>query len=301
VESVEEGETLREKGFRQPIVLLSGFHERSDVDTISIRRLCPVIHDWWQVEVLEREGMSLVTGVWVKVDTGMHRIGFPPDRVEEVVSRLESTRDVRIDGLMSHLSNADDVSDTFTRGQYRELVRAGAAYTYPLSLANSPAVLGWPVTHLDWVRPGMMLYGCSPFGAGTEAEYDLRPVMTLESRIIAVKTVPAGGAIGYGGDWICDQDTRVGVLACGYGDGYPRHAPSGTPVWVKSRPSRLLGRISMDLISIDLTGLEDVGVGEWAELWGRNVTASQVAERAGTIPYELVARVASRVPRVYES
>jgi len=145
----------------------------------------------------------------------------------------------------------------------------------------------------------MMLYGCSPMKEHAEQDYDLQPVMTLESQIIAINTVSAGGAIGYGGTWVCETDTRVGVLMCGYGDGYPRHAPSGTPVWVKGRASRTLGRVSMDLMTIDLSGCQDAEIGDWVELWGKNVPASVVAARAGTIPYELVTRVTRRVPRYY--
>jgi len=303
VESVEEGVRLRETGFRQPVVLLSGFHDPAELDTIAFRRFSPVIHHQWQIDAIDKEHMSFVLGIWVKVDTGMHRIGFEPGEVADVLDTLEGMSDVRIEGLMSHLANADDIADPATRKQYQVLVEtmAAARRSYPLSLANSPGVLEWPVTHREWVRPGMMLYGCSPVPGRSEADYDLRPVMTLESQIIAIKTVPAGDAIGYGGTWTCTEDTRVGVLMCGYGDGYPRHAPNGTPVWVKDQTTQLLGRVSMDLMTIDLSGLDDVEVGDWVELWGRNVPASVVAAHAGTIPYELVTRVTRRVPRVYET
>lgn len=301
VECVEEAVRLRETGFRQGIVLLSGFHDPGELDTIAWRRLSPVLHHQWQIDALAGEQLSFVVGVWVKVDTGMHRIGFMPDEVPGVLGVLENLPDVRIEGLMSHLANADDPADNTTRDQYRVLTEAAGGRSCPLSLANSPGVLEWPVTHLDWVRPGMMLYGCSPVAGRTEAEYDLRPVMTFESQIIATRTIPAGGAVGYGGAWVCDTETRVGVLMCGYGDGYPRHAPSGTPVWVKGRASRTLGRVSMDLMTIDLAGRDDVQVGDWVELWGRNVPASTVAAHAGTIPYELVTRVTRRVPRIHES
>ena len=301
VESVAEAVRLRETGFREPIVLLSGFHDAGELDNIAWRRLSPVIHHRWQIEALAGEQLSFVVGVWVKIDSGMHRVGFAPSDVPGVLHELEHMPDVRIEGLMSHLASADDLDDATTRTQYQVFTEAAAGRAYPLSLANSPGLLAWPVTHLDWVRPGMMLYGCSPVKGHTEQDYDLRPVMTLESQIIAVNTVPAGGAIGYGGTWVCETATRVGVLMCGYGDGYPRHAPSGTPVWAKGRTSRTLGRVSMDLMSIDLSGREDVEVGDWVELWGKNVPASVVARHAGTIPYELVTRVTRRVPRIHES
>lgn len=301
VESVEEAVRLRETGFRQPVVLLSGFHETGELDVIAFRRLSPVIHHQWQIDALAVEQLSFVVGIWVKIDTGMHRVGFLPSEAPAALDQLENNPGVRIEGLMSHLANADDVSDETTRGQFKVLKEVASGRSYPLSLANSPGLLAWPATHLDWVRPGMMLYGCSPMKVETEQDFDLRPVMTLESQVIAVKTVPAGGAIGYGGTWVCAADTRVGVLSCGYGDGYPRHAPSGTPVWVKGRASRTLGRVSMDLMTIDLTDRDDVEIGDWVELWGKNVPASTVAARAGTIPYELVTRVTRRVPRIHES
>lgn len=301
VESVPEAVRLRETGFRQPIILLSGFHDEGELDTIAFRRFSPVVHHQWQIDALAGEQLSFVVGVWIKVDSGMHRLGFAPSNVPEVVSVLESLSSIRIEGLMSHLASADDLADSATRKQYQVFVEAAGDRSYPLSLANSPGVLEWPVTHLDWVRPGIMLYGCSPVADHTEQDYGLRPVMTLESQIISIKTIPKGGAIGYGGTWVCDAPTRVGVLMCGYADGYPRHAPSGTPVWVKNHASRTLGRVSMDLMTIDLSGRDDVEVGDWVELWGKNVPASTVAAHAGTIPYELVTKVTRRVLRIYES
>lgn len=301
VEEAAEGGKLREAGVEQDIVLLSGFHEAEELATIARRRLSPVIHDHWQVAALGREALAGPVTVWIKIDSGMHRVGFSAGEVPPVVETLQRLPRVRIGGIMSHLANADDLSDSTTHHQCRVFHGASRGLAYPLSLANSPGVLGWPETHLDWVRPGMMLYGCSPISGRTEAELDLRPAMTLESRIIATKTIEAGESIGYGGAWRCDRTTRVGVLACGYGDGYPRHAPSGTPVSVKGNRSRILGRVSMDLATIDLSGCDEAGVGDWVELWGGDVTASTVAAHAGTIPYELVTRVAARVPRIYES
>lgn len=301
VEDADEGAKLREAGIRQDIVLLSGFHEVADLETITRFGLSPVVHDHWQVRTLSAAGLPGPISVWVKVDSGMHRAGFDPEDVPRVMNALARLQPVRIDGVMSHLANADDLSDPSTREQCRVFRDTADGLDCPLSLANSPGVLGWPETHLDWIRPGMMLYGCSPLRNRSEAELDLQPAMTLESRIIAIRTVAAGGAVGYGGTWRCEQATRVGVLACGYGDGYPRHAPNDTPVSVNGAASRIIGRASMDLITIDLSFCERAEVGDWVELWGGNVTASTVAAHAGTIPYELVTRVAARVPRIYEN
>lgn len=300
VEDFEEALKLRDAGIRQDTTLLSGFHDTRDLDAIAQRRFRPVLHDQWQVEALQSERHSINMRVWIKIDTGMRRMGFEPSDVTKVVDALEEIDYVRIEGFMSHLANADDPSNPMTSRQCEVFQEATARWSYPRSMANSPGILGWPETHMDWIRPGMMLYGCSPVAGRSELELELQPAMTLESQIIATKTVPAGETIGYGGTWRCESETRVGVLACGYGDGYPRHAPSGTPVWVKGRESRVLGRISMDLMTIDLSGRDDCGTGDWVELWGRNVMASTVAAEAGTIPYELVTRVAARVPRLYE-
>lgn len=301
VESTDEAVKLRDAGIRQGIVLLSGFHDTRELDTIAHRRLLPVIHAEWQVAALRREKTSVVVGIWIKIDSGMHRVGFDPAELPRLLQTLGGLPNVRIEGIMSHLANADDLSDFATKNQRLVLLDAAQAYSHPLSLANSAGVLGWPGTHLDWVRPGIMLYGCSPIRDRSEARLGLHPVMTLEAKLIATRTVEAGQAIGYGGTWKCETDTRVGVVACGYGDGYPRHAPSGTPVRVRGRTSRILGRVSMDLISIDLSQCSDAGVGDWVELWGANVSASTVAAHAGTIAYELVTGVAARVPRIYEN
>lgn len=301
VESVEEGIRLRDSGFEQEVLLLSGFHERNDIDAIERWRLSPVIHDRWQVVALSQRQPAQSVNIWIKVDSGMHRVGFDPDDFPQILEMLEELSNVQVRGLLSHLANADDLSDNVTREQCRRFLEIARRQPYPLSLANSPGVLGWPETHLDWIRPGMMLYGCSPMKVETETDLDLRPAMTLEARIIATKNVGEGQAIGYGGTWVCESPTRVGVLACGYGDGYPRHAPSGTPVWVKGRPGTTLGRVSMDLMSIDLSRCENARPGDWVELWGTNVMASTVARQAGTIPYELVTGVTARVPRVYEA
>lgn len=301
VESIEEGIKLRENGTEQEVLLLSGFHEERDIYAIDRWKLSPVIHDRWQVLALGRRESPQTVNIWIKIDSGMHRIGFDPDNFPRVLETLEGFSNVQIQGLLSHLANADDLSDNTTRDQCRRFRGTAGGCSYELSLANSAGVLGWRDTHLDWIRPGMMLYGCSSVLGRTEKQLGLRPAMTLEARIIAIKDVPKGQAIGYGSTWVCDSATRVGVLACGYGDGYPRHAPSGTPVWVKGCPGRTLGRISMDLMSIDLSGCENACIGDWVELWGANVTASIVATHAGTIPYELVTRVTARVPRLYES
>lgn len=301
VEDAGEAVRLRDAGVQQDLTLLSGFHDKEDLEARVQCRLSPVVHDAWQLEVLRQCSSTNPIAVWIKVDSGMHRAGFDPADLPEVLDSMAAMSHVNVAGLMSHLACADDPADSMTERQLNEFLSAAGDRGYPLSLANSPGVLAWPGTHLDWVRPGMMLYGCSPMLDQDEEQLGLSPAMTLEAQIIAVKNVAAGETIGYGATWRCETDTRVGVLACGYGDGYPRHAPSGTPVWVNGRAGRVLGRVSMDLMTVDLSGCDDAAPGDWVELWGRNVSASTVTRHVGTIPYELVCRVAARVPRIYET
>ncbi len=301
VEDAGEAVRLREAGVQQDLILLSGFHDNEDLEASVQWRLSPVLHDAWQLEALRQRSPTPSVSAWIKVDSGMHRAGFDPADLPAVLESVAALPQVEVAGLMSHLACADDPADAMTERQLNRFLNAAGDRHLPLSLANSPAVLAWPGTHLDWIRPGMMLYGCSPMLDRDEEQLGLSPAMTLESQIIAVKNVAAGETIGYGATWRCETDTRLGVLACGYGDGYPRHAPSGTPVWVNGRAGRVLGRVSMDLMTVDLSGCAEAAPGDWVELWGRNVAASTVARHVGTIPYELVCRVAARVPRVYET
>lgn len=298
VTSLEEAEAVRRAGAEQRLVLLQGFFSAAEIEGAVALAAEPVIHQRWQVEALEAHGAPGLPAAWLKVDSGMHRLGFPPDAVAEMHGRLRRCGAVAGEvGLLTHLAQADDLASGETPRQVQRFHDACAGLEGPRSIANSAGVLGWPDTHADWIRPGIMLYGTSPFVRGRGENDGLRPAMTLRGRLVAVNDFATGEPIGYGATWRCPEAMRVGVVSVGYGDGYPRHAPSGTPVLVGGRRTRLLGRVSMDMISVDLRGLEDLPVGAPAVLWGVGLPAEEVAEAAGTISYELFCRTTPRVVR----
>ena len=296
VACIDEAIALREAGISHPIVLLEGFFERNELELIQRYRLEAMIHHLSQIEVLESVPLSAPVTVWLKVDTGMHRLGFPPEQVTTMWRRLAACPAVeRVRGCMTHLANADDLNDTTTLRQLNRFEAAVAGLPGERAIANSAGVLGWPRSHGDWVRPGIMLYGVSPFIGGRAEAEGLRPVMTLRSEIIAVNHYPAGEAIGYGGSWICPEAMPVGVVAIGYGDGYPRHANHGTPVLVNGQRVPMIGRVSMDMITVDLRRQPQTRVGDPVVLWGEGLPVEEVAEHAGTIAYELLCGVTPRV------
>ncbi len=296
VARLEEGEALRAIGIAKPVLLLSGVSGDEELAAGAKLDLDLVVHHESQIANLERAGLRKPVRVWLKVDTGMHRLGFAPEQVASVWQRLEACPSVGAPiCLMTHLARADERDDAGTREQiacFLSLETAGEAET---SLANSAGVLGWPESHGDWVRPGIMLYGVSPFAGGRGESQGLRPVMTLTSRLIAVNKRRKGDAIGYGGTWTCPEDMPVGVVAVGYGDGYPRHAPAGTPVLVNDTRVALVGRVSMDLVTVDLRPQPAARPGSPVVLWGRGLPAEEVAEHVGSIAYELLSRIAPRV------
>jgi alanine racemase len=229
----------------------------------------------------------------------MHRLGFPGAAVADAVRRLGNIGQVGSIFFMSHLACADEQNNPSTRDQLQRFHEATDKLAGERSLANSAGILGWPATRFDWVRPGIMLYGSSPLAGATAEHLDLQPVMTLETRLIAVNAHRQGEAVGYGGDWVCPESMPVGVAAIGYGDGYPRHLPSGTPVLVNGRPAALAGRVSMDMVTIDLRSMPEAAVGDTVTLWGRDLPVDDIAGRAGTIAYELLCGISARVPRQY--
>ena len=299
VASPEEGITLREAGFDRRIVLLEGPFSIDDLVLVSGYRLDVVIHHASQLDMLEQAGLKRPLDVWLKLDTGMNRLGFEPATVAELLARLQAIEQVASVRFMTHFACADEHDNETTRKQSDRFMEALAALSGEHSLANSAAILAWPDTHADWVRPGIMLYGASPLIEQSAAALDLRPVMTLASNLIAVKPCRAGDAVGYGGDWRCPEDMSVGVAAIGYGDGYPRHAPSGTPVLVNGQRARLIGRVSMDMICIDLRGHDDAAVGDEVQLWGKALPVEEIAAAAGTISYELLCGISHRVQMEY--
>ena len=298
VASVEDGVQLREAGIQKPICLLEGFFHPDELPDLVRYQLSSVVHHESQLWDLEHADKIKPIDVWVKIDTGMHRIGFAPTAVPDVIKRLKVCMAAGRVRVMSHFPTADNRFDSATSQQIRMFDDLTLNLNVERSLANSAGIVNWPSSHFEWVRPGIMLYGASPMIGISAAELDLKPVMTLTSELIAVNPRRKGDAIGYGGDWICPEDMPVGVIAIGYGDGYPRHAPPGTPVLVNGARVPLVGRVSMDMIMVDLRDLPDAKVGDAVTLWGTGLPVEEIAALTGTISYELLCCVTSRVPRI---
>lgn len=299
VACIEEALELRAAGIQAPILLLEGFFEAAELPLIVEHKLWCVAHALWQVEAIEQAKLNAPVTVWLKLDSGMHRVGLHPADYAQAYQRLLASGKVAKVVLMSHFSSADELDNPRSQEQVNQFLAASEGLAAEVSLRNSPALLGWPQMPGDWVRPGIMLYGASPFEY-SQAEADrLQPVMTLASRVISVRELPAGEPVGYGQTFVTDRPMRIGVVAMGYADGYPRHAPTGTPVVVAGKRSRLLGRVSMDMLCIDLTDVPEASLGSEVELWGRQVLATEIASAAETIPYELFCNL-KRVPRIYK-
>lgn len=299
VARLDEALSLRQAGLRQRIVVLQGFVESGELESMSRHALEPVIHSGFQVEMLERvEGFDSLP-VWMKLDTGMHRLGFLPEEFEPFHRRLGQCPCVQQPvHLMTHLSSADDCDSPATPQQLNTFRSSLEGVSGERSMANSAAILAWNQAHSRWIRPGIVLYGVSPFTDRTGSMEGLKPVMTFHTRLIAVKSLKPGARVGYGGDWVCTRPTRMGIAAVGYGDGYPRHAVSGTPVLVSGQRVPLIGRVSMDMINLDLTDCPDAVAGDPVMLWGEELPVEEVARHANTIPYALLCGITQRVRRV---
>lgn len=302
VARVEEAARLRDLGVEQPILVLEGAVHADEAEVAVQLGLDLVVHEEAQLVLLERLRAPRPLRIWLKVDTGMHRLGLLPEQVPGLVQRLAVCPAAAPSlGMMTHLSDADDPDTQLTDRQCERLVYL-AAGRFELSIGNSAGILAFPAARTAWVRPGIMLYGASPLTGLSAAALGLRPVMHLATRLIAVKSLRRGDAVGYGGTYVCPEDMRVGVAAIGYGDGYPRHAPTGTPVVVRDRRVPLIGRVSMDMISLDLRSTPDAATGDLVTLWGDDPPVEEVAAAAGTIAYELLCRMgATRVVREYLS
>jgi alanine racemase len=300
VAAIEDAQRIRALGLSQPILVLSGFDSVEDLDQLRRLHADSIVHHPAQLEMLEQaEGAPI--GCWLKIDTGMHRLGFEPDRVREAHARLSAARGVTGDiVLMSHFASSDEFEGASSNGrQTREQLQvfadATAGLPGPRSLANSAAILGWPGSHGDWVRPGGALFGMSVVKGKPAADFGLRPAMTFGTRLLAVNRIGKGERIGYSATWETPEEMRIGVAAVGYGDGYPRLAPAGTPVLVNGAPAQVVGRVSMDLMTIDLRDHPDARAGDPVVLWGEGLPIETVADASGTIAYELTCSITRRV------
>ncbi|SDI04988.1 alanine racemase [Nitrosomonas sp. Nm132] len=287
---------LREAGVYQPILLLEGFFSAADLTVIKQYHLSTVIHHQEQLAMLFTAKQKNKINVFLKINTGMNRLGFAPEQGLAVLETLRVNSLISQITLMTHFACADDpFQKDEVNQQLSDFFTVFRKHHLPCSLANSAAILRYPETHADWVRPGIMLYGASPLIDKTAAELGLRPVMTVSSKIIAIQHLTTRDKVGYGGQFQAEQPMRIGVVACGYADGYPRHAPTGTPVLVNGQRTRIVGRISMDMLTVDLTKIQNANIGSPVILWGNKLPIEEVAKSAGTISYELFCALSSRV------
>lgn len=290
VASIEEAVRLRDAAITQPIVLLEGPFEAQELPEISVHRLESVVHNPVQVRMFAAHPEPVP--LWIKIDTGMHRLGFAPEEVPEVIAQLDRPgRQLR---LMTHFASAHLRGDASVESQMAQFLAVATGREHEHCCANSSGVLAWPGVHGDWVRPGLMLYGVSPFAETSARELGLRPAMTVVSALISVREVEAGGSVGYGRGYVCPERMPIGVVAFGYADGYPRHAATGTPVLINGSRAQVIGECSMDMMAVDLRTVPDARIGDPVVLWGEGLPVEEIARAAGTIPYELLCRMRMR-------
>ncbi|HTN28106.1 MAG TPA: alanine racemase [Burkholderiales bacterium] len=286
---------LRNAGVTRPILMLEGFFEPDDLALLTRYQLTPVIHSAEQIEILQKTPLESVIDAYLKVNSGMNRLGFTLDNVRVAWNALKENPKIGSITLMTHFADAEGSGVAAQLGWFGSIVQPFEA---PRSLANSAALLRFPETRADWVRPGLMLYGCSPFTDQTAAALGLKPAMTLSSRLIGVQNLTPGERVGYGFTFEAKAEMTIGVVACGYADGYPRHAPSGTPVLVAGQLTKTVGRVSMDMLCVDVSELPEAYIGTPVTLWGEGLSADEVAAVAGTVSYELLTGLGARVPVV---
>lgn len=299
VARVEEALALRQAGISADIVVLEGPLHASDIDSAQRQDLILTIHHPHQLELLKQANPKPKLRCWLKLDTGMHRLGFVPEQVASLLAELKAIAAVADDVvLMTHLANADDTADPASGHQLQRMQAATSDLALPQSIANSAGILAWPDSHKDWVRPGLMLYGASPLIGKSADDLGLCPVMTLKAPLIAINALKKGEPVGYGGTWQADRDMRLGVVGIGYGDGYPRHIGPQGQVLLHGQRLPVIGRVSMDMIAIDLQDC-DAEIGDGVTLWGGDLPLDEVAAWANTIPYTLICGLTARVPRIY--
>jgi alanine racemase len=297
VARIEEAAALRAAGITQPIVLLEGIINAGQLAEAAQLQLELVVHEPGQIALLEQFRGSHRFGLWLKVDTGMNRLGFRTDEFHAAWARLAALQPAPLAlRVLTHLASADEPGSPQTTEQLARLAPLVAGLDAEVSVANSAALLALPETHRQWVRPGLALYGASPFAGRRANALGLVPAMTLLTTVIARRELRVGESVGYGATWRASRPTRLAILAGGYGDGLLRSLPAGAPVWLAGQRAPIVGRISMDMLAVDVTELPEVRVGEQAQLWGPDLPVEELAELAGTIPYELLCGVSQRVP-----
>ena len=297
VACLEEAAEVRAMHGSARILLLEGCFEAAEYQAAAQLRLDVAVQGEAQARALLDAEWAAPLNVWLKLDSGMHRLGFSAAAVRDWLPRLRQARQVAEVNLMSHFACADEPGHPMIERQLAAFGTLDDLAFDSRSFANSAALFDLPAAHRDWVRPGIMLYGATPFADRSATELGVKPVMTLTARVIALREVPVGESVGYGATWVARRPSRIATVSCGYADGYPRHAPSGTPVVVRGRQVPLAGRVSMDMLAIDLTDLPEAGLGDEVELWGAQLPIDRLAAACGTIGYELLTKVTPRVPR----
>ncbi|PTT51565.1 alanine racemase [Aeromonas sp. HMWF014] len=296
VARLEEALVLRANAITKPILVLGGFFSAEALSLLAAQELQTTLHTWEQLALLERAQLPAPVRVWLKLDTGMNRLGVREQELPAFIERLGRCKNVvQPFHLMTHFSQSDEQDSQATQQQIEAFKMLTAHLPGEKAMANSAGILAWPDSRSDWIRPGIMLYGASPFGGQLASDHGLRPVMTLKSQLIAIRKCKRGESVGYGAHWVAHRDTTLGVVAVGYGDGYPRMAPEGTPMLVNDRRVPIVGRVAMDMITVDLGPQASDQCGDEVILWGEGLPVEQVAEKIGTIPYELLTRLTSRV------
>ena len=300
VACLEEALALREAGLDGAINLLEGVLSLEEAEEAARLRLQVVVHDFWQLQLLQSLPAQRPLTLWFKLDSGMHRLGFPLSAASALFEAVRQRPDWQLAGWITHLACADETANPMTLRQLEAFSRALGDLPGPRSASNSAGLIAWPGARLDWVRPGLMLYGASPLPGKSAADLGLRPAMRVESRLIAVHQLEAGETVGYGATFRCPERMRVGVVAVGYADGVHRILPSGAPVLIHGQRAPMVGRVSMDMITVDLRELPQAVVGDTVTLWGDGLPAEEVAGWAGTLAYELFCGLTNRVHFVHQ-
>lgn len=293
---IDEALLLRSEGINNKILILEGpFHQR-DFAIAAQHNFTLMLHSDYQIDWLSHCDVHYGDNIWLKVDTGMNRLGFDLATVDSIISQLTAEQQQSL-VLCSHFSSAEQAENTKSLQQFSQLKKLVDSYQCRFSMANSAGILNWPNSHGDFTRLGLALYGISPLIDQNET-VNLSPVMTLVANIIAIQTVNIGETVGYGDTWQACRETRLATVAIGYADGYPRNTKSGTPVFINNQIAPIVGRVSMDMITVDITDLSDINVGDMVELWGKNIPINTVAKASGRINYELLTQVSKRVPKI---
>ena len=297
--TIEEAVKIRKAGFKNTILLLEGLFAAEDIHQVEKLNLNLVLHNDQQIEYLNEVTLKNPIDVHLKINTGMNRLGFPPDQVDYLIENLNANPNVSGITLMTHFATADE-KEGITK-QLDCFNRVTNNYNFSSSVANSAALYKFPEARLDWVRPGILLYGASPFDDISAKRIAVKPVMSLISKIIAIQNIKKGQAVGYGNNFIAKADMRIGIVACGYGDGYPRHAKTGTPIFVHNKITKTIGRVSMDMLYVDLSKIDKAVIGSKVEMWGSVISVDEVAKNSGTVGYELLCNISAstRVPLEY--